>query len=482
MESVSGLSKVSGLSDDELADGICSWAGRVAAGMAQLLALVAEFDRREAWAGPGMLSCAHWLSWQAALSPGTAREWVRVARQLTELPAVRTAFEAGRMSWSQARAITRVAEPDDGVDWVELARHGSADQLERIVRGIRRTKHAEAVQADPEETAYRMRTRHRYDADGNLVVTIYAPAEDAPVILAGLAAQRAELDRQREARAAAAAAVREDVPAGTSEEAPIAADRVPAPDPEQVPVLRDVPAGTPGPPVADPIAPESSRATDGDALLDLACAALDSQRTAHPEIARRTRAHLVVQVDPLSGWARLRDGELLPPTSLKAVLKTLPGRGGILRLRRLTAADLTAHDLGRSTREPSLALRELLGSLDGERCRFPGCTRHTKLHAHHVVYWADDGPTDLSNLLLLCSRHHTLVHQLGFHLVLRPDRRLEVHTPDGIPVLRHPGQPWADPTQLDPTGRISAGTLPPTHCDARLDLGYAVAVLLQQAA
>lgn len=56
--------------------------------------------------------------------------WHLFARQLTELPAVRTAFEAGRMSWSQARAITRVAEPDDGVDWVRLARHGSADQLE----------------------------------------------------------------------------------------------------------------------------------------------------------------------------------------------------------------------------------------------------------------------------------------------------------------------------------------------------------------
>ena len=133
----------------------------------------------------------------------------------------------------------------------------------------------------------------------------------------------------------------------------------------------------------------------------MACAALDRQRVEHPEMTRRTRAQLIAQIDPLSGWARLHDGELLPPTSLKHVMKTLPGRGGILRLRPVTDTDLTAYDLGRDSREPSLALRELLGSLDGERCRFPGCTRHKKLHAHHVVYWSADGRTDLSNLAIV---------------------------------------------------------------------------------
>lgn len=208
---------VSNLNDNELADEICTWAGRMAAGMARLLTYVAEFDRREAWGGPGMLSCAHWLTWRIGLSPGAAREWVRVARRLEELPEMRAAFESGRASWSQVRAITRVAETGDGVDWVELARHSSAAQLERIVRGIRRATRVEAVEADPEEAAYRMRTRHRYDADDNLVVTIYAPAEDAPVILAGLEAQRAELDRQRQARVTEPAPGPVGVPAGTSE-------------------------------------------------------------------------------------------------------------------------------------------------------------------------------------------------------------------------------------------------------------------------
>ena len=69
------------MSTDELADGICLRAGRIAAAEAEMLPWVAEFDRREGWAGTGLLSCAHWLSWKVGLSLGAAREQVRVARR-----------------------------------------------------------------------------------------------------------------------------------------------------------------------------------------------------------------------------------------------------------------------------------------------------------------------------------------------------------------------------------------------------------------
>jgi hypothetical protein len=224
--------------------------------------------------------------------------------------------------------------------------------------------------------------------------------------------------------------------------------------------------------------------TEAEALLALAQDALTAEHTAHPDIARRRRPRLTAQIDPHSGWARQIDGELLPPSSLHTIMKTLPGRDGILRLRPLTTADLHRHDLGRTQREANTALRELLGTLDGERCRFPGCTRHTNLHAHHVTYWADGGTTDLDNLVLVCSRHHTLIHTQGFTLTLHPDRRLDVHTPHGAAILHHPAQPWGDPTALA-KGRgqlISVDTLPPEHCTDRIDLGYVVNVLLAQAA
>jgi hypothetical protein len=67
-------------------------------------------------------------------------------------------------------------------------------------------------------------------------------------------------------------------------------------------------------------------------------------------------------------------------------------------------------DQGRTTRVVSARLRGLLVVRD-QHCRFPGCqTTHRRCHAHHIRHWADGGPTDLQNLLLLCDRHHHAVH------------------------------------------------------------------------
>ena len=543
---------LSGLTVTELADGICVRAGQIAAAQAELLAWIAEFDRREGWMGHGLLSCAHWLSWQIGLSPSAAREQVRVARRLEDLPALAAAFADGRVSYSKVRAITRAAGPDDGIDWVGLARHSSAAQLEKIVRGIRRARANEAARLDPETAAWSLRTRVRYDDNGNFILTISGPAQHLPVLQAGIDAKRAELQRERDATADTGddpappvpdpepeQAAAPEEPAGASAEAPpvLPAPATPvaedqrdldqqAPGWPQGTSWRDVraaaaalhvtnqrlveqeqadqpnpaasacdatpstdPAGDPGASAEAPVSaptpgPAPARVTEAEALLALAQDALAAEHTAHPDIARRRRPRLTAQIDPLSGWARQLDGELLPPSSLHTIMKTLPGRDGVLRLRPLTTADLHRHDLGRTQREANTALRELLGTLDGERCRFPGCTRHTNLHAHHVTYWADGGTTDLDNLVLVCSRHHTLIHTQGFTLTLHPDRRLDVHTPHGAAILHHPAQPWGDPAALA-KGRgqlISATTLPPEHCTDRIDLGYVVNVLLAQAA
>jgi hypothetical protein len=448
------------LSDEQLADSIITWAGRVAAGEAEQLGLIAEFDRREAWSGPGLLSCAHWLSWRTGLSPVAAREKVRVARALDGLPLIAGEFTAGRLSYSQVRAITRVATAADAQTWVDVARNATAGQLEKLVRGVRRVQHVAEAEADSELAAHRLRATKTFDADGHAVYRIVLPAEDAAVLDAALEAMRTDLDRQaREA---------DDDSAEAGCPQPPASERAAKAGSEPV--------------AAEPVGePPPARASLRDAFLAMARTTLDQQAAEQPSRARRSRSKLVAHIDPLSGWGRLRDGELLPPTSLWAVLSTLPGRSGTLALRPVTDRDLRAHDLGRKQRLPSLALRELIGTLDGERCRFPGCTRHRRLHAHHVVHWENGGPTDLDNLVLVCSRHHTLIHASGFAMTLHPDRRLSVHTADGVPVRHLPDLPWRPAEELARTG-IDADTLPPDSIEARMDLRYVVSVLLQQAA
>lgn len=449
---------ITALTDDQLTDEITTWAGRIAAAEAHLIDLVAELDRRGSWFGPGLLSTAHWLSWRLGMGLKAAHERVRVARALPTLPLTNDAFHAGRLSWTQVRAVTRVASADDETTYLECARHASGAQLEKLVRGVRRARKPSEDAADPERAAWLMRTRLSYDDDGTLVVTIRMPAERGAVVIAALEEAMADLDLKTVRRAESSA---EDAAA------PVAGA---APDGER-------PDGDmPG--VASPTAP---RATHADGLYQLCEGYLARVAEDQPGRARRGRARLRVHLDPLSGWSRLPDGELLPPGTMG------PGPTSTQEpMRPLTAADLTCHDLGRSRHDPSPALRQLIATIDGERCRFSGCTRRRRLHAHHVTPWARGGPTDLANLVLLCPRHHTLVHAEGFELVLLPDRRLGISTAAGTAVPHRPPLPF-QPAQdlieaLQLREPVDARTLPPQTSGDRLDLHYAVAVLVQQAA
>jgi hypothetical protein len=73
-------------------------------------------------------------------------------------------------------------------------------------------------------------------------------------------------------------------------------------------------------------------------------------------------------------------------------------------------------EIGRSRRLPSAAMRRALLARD-KGCVWPRCDRAaTWTAAHHVVHWANGGATDLSNLVLLCRRHHWMVHEGGWEL------------------------------------------------------------------
>lgn len=99
------------MSIPELESELVGLAGHLAAAQCRFLLLLTEFDARDGWGGPGVRSCAHWLSWRIGMDLRTAREQLRVARALAGLPLIAAEFAAGRLSYSKVRAITRIAHP-----------------------------------------------------------------------------------------------------------------------------------------------------------------------------------------------------------------------------------------------------------------------------------------------------------------------------------------------------------------------------------
>jgi hypothetical protein len=94
---------------------------------------------------------------------------------------------------------------------------------------------------------------------------------------------------------------------------------------------------------------------------------------------------------------------------------------------------------GRRSRTVSPALRRALEARD-RGCRFPGCgLRFTD--AHHVRHWADGGETKLSNLVLLCRRHHRAVHEGGVQVCVDRDGQVVFFNPRGEALLGAPPAP-----------------------------------------
>src|SRR6056297_1842901 len=138
-----------------LEDEITELAAHLNAATYRLLTLVREFDERHGWSGAGMKSCAHWLNWKCGIALGAAREKVRVAHALGDLPQTSGALRAGRISFSKVRAMTRVATPQNEEYLLRIADHGTAAHVERLVRNYRKVKRSEALKRDNQLHALR---------------------------------------------------------------------------------------------------------------------------------------------------------------------------------------------------------------------------------------------------------------------------------------------------------------------------------------
>ena len=432
-------------------------ASHLTAGTCRWLELVAEFDRREGWGSWGCRSCAHWVAWRCALSLRSAREHVRVARRLDELPQVHTAFREGRLSYSKVRALTRVATEESETDLMYLATHATAGQLDKLVRTYRRVSTAEANDARAERYL-----THFWEDDGSLSIHARLPAEDGALFLAALEASRDEL--------------RERAWAQLLEQA--------RSDPRDIPQMGEK-SGSAEP----PLEPRAERAPEpwisrADALTRMAEASLEASPARG--LPGGERNQLVVHVD-LERLQLPHPAGTTANESANASAAERPAEDGRCHLRdgpgiapetaRRLACDASAVAIGasdgetvsvsRRTRTIPPSIRRALHARDGG-CRFPGCDASRFTDAHHVQHWADGGKTSLDNLILLCRTHHRLLHEGGFRLIHRPGGELAFQRPDGREVaaspLARPGRPEA----LAPGAGLLTGSGEPMDLDYTL--------------
>src|SRR5882672_10172182 len=339
---------------ERLGDEIAVLSAHLDAATARLLELIREFDARGGW-NTGFSSCAAWLTWRVGLDPRAARERVRVARALATLPRLALALARGELSYSKVRALTRVATAETEERLLAVGRAGTAEHIERIVRGWRRVDR----KAEAEETTRRHRSRavHVYqDEDGMVVIRGRLEREVGAVLIQALAAAREELYQRARAKQA------EDVPAGTG--------------------VVDVPAETP-----------TMAQQQADALGLLAETAL------HHGIdpgAPGERYQVVVHVDAQvladtdrPGHSVLESGARIPvDTSQRLACDAT-------RVVMRHDADGRITEVGARTRTIPPALRRALQHRD-RGCRFPGCGVRFG-HGHHIRHWAHGGPTARSS-------------------------------------------------------------------------------------
>jgi 5-methylcytosine-specific restriction endonuclease McrA len=345
----------------------------------------------------------------------------------------------GEISYAKVRALTRVATPETEARLLAVGRAGTAAHVERIVRGWRCVdRRAEARETKRRHASRALHVYH--DEDGTVVLRGRLEPEVGALFLQALAAARESLYQRARGRAGAATGS-EGVSAETSTVAQEGADALgllaetalrhgldPGAPGERYQVVVHVDAGV----LADPDQPGQS--------------VLEGGTRVSAETSRRLACDASRVVMRHDG-----DGRLL--------------------------------EIGARTRTIPPALRRALHHRD-QGCRFPGCgLRFTQ--GHHLRHWAHGGPTTLSNLALLCRRHHRAVHEEGYQVARLSDGALQFRRPDGrpLPDIPPPATVPADPVKAlrarhDVQGlRVNARTGCAGWLGERLNVGWAIDVL-----
>ncbi len=395
------------LSNEEilsLEDQITELAAHIHAASYRLLMLIGEFDAAEGWAGPGLRSCAHWLSWKCGIGLNAAREKVRVAHALPELPKISKSFSAGEISYSKVRAMTRVATPANEEFLLRIALHGTATHVERAVSQFKRSRRDEALAAENERHECRKVVWSR-DEDGSWRLYARFAPEQGERIMKAVEAALDEIEAEQE-----------NVTAVTSCE-----------------------------PNLDQPMPDRFEQRRADALETLADSFLAGEGGG-ANGGDRCTLHVHTDLDTLNKDGNGTESSLAEGGNLSAETSRRLGCDCAI-IPWKESADGETLNVGRKTRSIPPSIRRALQKRD-QGCRFPGCTANKHVDAHHIQYWADGGETKLSNLVTLCRHHHRAIHEGGFQVRMNSNSQPEFRDPNGkvipiAPEIRYSGNVFA---------------------------------------
>jgi hypothetical protein len=422
------------LSSDELEARITELAGQLNAANYRWLTLIAEFDRRQAWADGRLHSCAHWLNFKVGLNLGAAREKVRVAHALDGVPKIAAAMARGELSYAKVRALTRVATAATEDTLLMIALHGTAYHVETVVRYFRQVQESEALSRDAQQQATRS-VEYGYDHDGSLVLKARLPALAGAMLIKAL-------------------------------EAALSA----VPDTK----------------IHVPLAAEQRLSVQGRRADALALIAESYLQRGDGTVSTADRHQVVVHVDAETlrdqapGRCHIEHGPALPVETVRR----LTCDASLVRITE--DEDGEPLDVGRKTRTIPPAIRRALRSRDAGCC-FPGCTYQRYLDAHHIEHWADGGQTKLKNLVTLCRTHHRLVHEGGIRVEALQGGGFRFLRPDGRPfdILYREAPPhhdWHDIYESNAAHgiHIDANTAATRWLGERMDYELGVSILCDQ--
>ncbi len=384
---------------EQLESELLTLAGQMNAAEYRFIKLLGDFDDTGGWQDEGIKSYAHWLNWKVGMSEVMAREKVRVARALPDLPLIDAAFSSGAVSYSKVRAMTRVATPENERFLLQIAEYGTASQMEFLVRKYESCKRQEEP-ADSDAWKKEKSLTHYQDENGMMVIHARLPMEEGTLVIQALELIEAGNRQQR-------------VEDQNEEE----------PEEEEHPEVKVDSSNVSAETFSGGMSREDYLAEQASTLTQLAEYYLENQgrEASHHSLGEKYQIFLHVNANSASIQHQINGSDHCSVDQGK-------GHKGFLSpevARRLACdASLTmvleddagnVLDIGRRSRIVPRAMAHALRIRDGG-CRYPGCCQRTRVDAHHIRHWADGGETSMENLVTLCRYHHGLLHKGEYHL------------------------------------------------------------------